>query len=356
MKRMRPASSAAPQSRTRGWRTPTGPMPVMTSRSGRCPWRTTRPKSARFGGSLPATDGFAASISVAATICDCPSPPKGRPYPRETARARANLDQRPSDIRNMELNLIINRYIVAILCIITSIVVYEPDARAQQGANNPWRMAYAAQRAQNYAEAMRWFQQIYLQGAGSVGPYDALGDRAMAAEQIGDLYADGLGVPRDYSMAAQWYQRSTAVGQTLPGNGSRARLGILYAWGLGVPQNRAIARQLFAQISGNAGQSYIDLLDNNLLPRSFAEVRDAMGRLAALKRQQQARRDAQEAAREAAAEREARLHPSTPLARSTSQGSTSQGCSLTDAFVTGPWMFSHGGGMITGMWAGNGCH
>src|SRR6202040_2764693 len=34
--------SAASRSRTRGWRTATGPMPVMISRSGRWPWRTTR--------------------------------------------------------------------------------------------------------------------------------------------------------------------------------------------------------------------------------------------------------------------------------------------------------------------------
>src|SRR6516162_4660904 len=34
--------SAASRSRTRGWRTATGPMPVMISRCGRWPWRTTR--------------------------------------------------------------------------------------------------------------------------------------------------------------------------------------------------------------------------------------------------------------------------------------------------------------------------
>src|SRR5882724_764027 len=34
--------SVASRSRTRGWRTATGPMPVMISRSGRWPWRTTR--------------------------------------------------------------------------------------------------------------------------------------------------------------------------------------------------------------------------------------------------------------------------------------------------------------------------
>src|SRR5262252_4097157 len=39
--RMR-APSVASRSRTRGWRMATGPMPVMTSRSGRWPWRTTR--------------------------------------------------------------------------------------------------------------------------------------------------------------------------------------------------------------------------------------------------------------------------------------------------------------------------
>ncbi len=39
--RMR-ASSVASRSRTRGWQTATGPMPVMIARSGRWPWRTTR--------------------------------------------------------------------------------------------------------------------------------------------------------------------------------------------------------------------------------------------------------------------------------------------------------------------------
>src|SRR5450759_2621861 len=38
--------AAASRSRIRGWRTPTGPMPVMISRSGRCPWRTTRRRPA----------------------------------------------------------------------------------------------------------------------------------------------------------------------------------------------------------------------------------------------------------------------------------------------------------------------
>jgi len=275
--------------------------------------------------------------------------------PETQAYRDGRIVQRCGSSENLEANLMINRYIVAILCIITSIVVYGSDARAQQGANNPWIIEEAAERAQNYAEAMRWLQQIYLQGAGHVDPYDLLRDRAMAAVRIGDLYADGVEIPRDYSMAAQWYQRSMAVGDTLPGNWSRARLGILYAWGLGVPQSRAMARQLFLADSAGAGeaQNLVDLLDNNLLPRSWRDLRDAMGRLAALKAQQQAR---DEAAREAAAEREARLHPSPPPSQSPARSTQQQGCSLTDAFATGPWMYNHAGGMITGMWAANGCH
>ena len=38
LNRMRSPASAA-RSRTRGWRTATGPMPVMIARSGKCPWR-----------------------------------------------------------------------------------------------------------------------------------------------------------------------------------------------------------------------------------------------------------------------------------------------------------------------------
>src|SRR5215213_3265416 len=63
---MRPASSsAAPRSRTRGWRTPTGPMPVITSRAGRCPWRTTRLKPEAVFRSICLARNSATSASIA---------------------------------------------------------------------------------------------------------------------------------------------------------------------------------------------------------------------------------------------------------------------------------------------------
>src|SRR5689334_7246324 len=62
---MRPASSAAPRSRTRGWRTPTGPMPVITSRSGRCPCRTTRLRPVAVFRSTCLARNSATSASIA---------------------------------------------------------------------------------------------------------------------------------------------------------------------------------------------------------------------------------------------------------------------------------------------------
>src|SRR3954451_10464395 len=62
---MRPASSAVPRSRTRGWRTSTGPMPVITSRSGKCPCRTTRRKLVAVFRSACLARNSATSASIA---------------------------------------------------------------------------------------------------------------------------------------------------------------------------------------------------------------------------------------------------------------------------------------------------
>src|SRR5664280_576864 len=66
---MRSPPSAA-RSRTRGQRTATGPMPVMISRSGRCPWRTSRARPSSVSLSVwpprkPATSASTACASSA---------------------------------------------------------------------------------------------------------------------------------------------------------------------------------------------------------------------------------------------------------------------------------------------------
>src|ERR1700747_3553124 len=82
--RMR-APSAASRSRTRGWRTATGPMPVMISRSGRWPWRTTRrwPVSVLRSACLPKNSAASAST---AWVRSARAPPR-RISVRESVKA-----------------------------------------------------------------------------------------------------------------------------------------------------------------------------------------------------------------------------------------------------------------------------
>src|SRR6266446_827205 len=57
------------RSRTRGQRTATGPMPVMISRSGRCPWRTSRwrPSSVSLSAWLASKTATSASTACASS-------------------------------------------------------------------------------------------------------------------------------------------------------------------------------------------------------------------------------------------------------------------------------------------------
>ena len=63
-KRMRSEPSPT-RSRTRGQRTATGPMPVMISRSGRCPWRTGRWRPSSVSLSMWQLSNAATSASTA---------------------------------------------------------------------------------------------------------------------------------------------------------------------------------------------------------------------------------------------------------------------------------------------------
>jgi TPR repeat protein len=52
----------------------------------------------------------------------------------------------------------------------------------------------------NYTEAMRWYRMAADQG-NDLGQYN-----------IGNLYANGLGVPRDLGQARQWWRKAAASG------------------------------------------------------------------------------------------------------------------------------------------------
>jgi TPR repeat protein len=101
-------------------------------------------------------------------------------------------------------------------------------------------MLYANGRGvpQDYTMARNWWEKSAAQG------------HAKAQAQLGVLYANGWGVPQDYAQARQWYENAAAQGNAW----AEAQLAVLYANGQGVPQDHTTARQWWekAALHGNA--------------------------------------------------------------------------------------------------------
>ena len=102
---------------------------------------------------------------------------------------------------------------------------------ASQGS--PWAQTqlgqlYANGRGvpQDYATARGWYEKAAAQS------------HAGAQAQLGQLYANGLGVPQDYTKARQWWEQAALQGNAL----AQFNLGQLYVYGRGVPQHYATAR------------------------------------------------------------------------------------------------------------------
>jgi TPR repeat protein len=79
----------------------------------------------------------------------------------------------------------------------------------------------------NYAQALAWYQRA------------AAGGDERAMFNIGLLYANGLGVPKDFAEAREWYERAAAGGDER----AMFNIGLLYASGQGVAQDDTKARQ-----------------------------------------------------------------------------------------------------------------
>jgi hypothetical protein len=77
----------------------------------------------------------------------------------------------------------------------------------------------------------------------------AQGD-ADAQHNLGIMYADGIGVPQDYTKARQWYEKAATQGNAT----AQVALGLLYSQGQGMPKDYTKARQWFekAAAQGNA--------------------------------------------------------------------------------------------------------
>lgn len=93
---------------------------------------------------------------------------------------------------------------------------------------------YVAYDRANYQTALR----VWMEGA-------MAGD-AEAQNNVGEIYAKGLGTEPDYAMAFQWFRKAADQGY----GRAKINLGFLYEQGLGVAQDQAMALNLYREASG----------------------------------------------------------------------------------------------------------
>ena len=98
------------------------------------------------------------------------------------------------------------------------------DRRAQMWLGAAYEQGWFGKT--NFHEAVKWFRR-----AASQGDPDA-------QVSLGQMYADGEGVHQNYTLAAKLYRRAAEHAQDFGGAGQgRNNLGLLYMEGLGVPKD-----------------------------------------------------------------------------------------------------------------------
>lgn len=93
----------------------------------------------------------------------------------------------------------------------------------------------AAHKCKDYAAALKEFRPLAEQG------------NADGRFNLGLMYANGQGVPQDYTMAPTWYLTSADHGYAR----AQYHLGVFYAHGVLVPKNLVIAYALYNAAAAN---------------------------------------------------------------------------------------------------------
>lgn len=138
-------------------------------------------------------------------------------------------------------------------------------AQGNASAQNQLGQLYASGQSvpRDYATARRWFEKAAAQGHG------------WAQNQLGHLSADGLGGPQDYTKARQWWEQAAAQGVAQ----AQYNLGQLYANGRGGPQDYATARSWYEKAAAQGhswaqaqlGQLYVN---GHGVPKDYTKARD----------------------------------------------------------------------------------
>jgi TPR repeat protein len=106
---------------------------------------------------------------------------------------------------------------------------------------------------------MKWYRKAAEQG------------NALAQNNLGSMYRDGLGVPQDHAEAMKWYRKAAEQGNALAQN----NLGFIYSTGRGVAQDYILAHLWFnlAAAAGDKNSTTLrEQLALNMTPAQIAEA------------------------------------------------------------------------------------
>ncbi len=121
-------------------------------------------------------------------------------------------------------------------------------------------LAFAAYERNDYSTAFAGFKKLAAQGDGD------------AQNNLGNMYREGKGVPRDDQQAVAWYRKAAEQWCSY----SQYNLGLMYAYGLGVPKDEQSAYFWFLLASAQGHQDAAkscDLFEGFLSPEQRATAK-----------------------------------------------------------------------------------
>ena len=114
---------------------------------------------------------------------------------------------------------------------------------------------------QDYVQARQWYEKAAIQGDAS------------AQLNLGVLYENGSGVPKDYQLALFWFRRSANRGNAM----TLTKLGRMYEHGNGVPQDVVQAQKWYilgAADGDKLGAELRDALAKRMTPAQIFQAQE----------------------------------------------------------------------------------
>ena len=132
-------------------------------------------------------------------------------------------------------------------------------AMALASPQDDFEKGLAADNAQDYHEAVRWYRKAAEQGDAS------------AQTNLGFMYAEGHGVAQNYAEAVRWYRKAAEQGSAI----AQTNLGIMYRKGRGVAQDYVQAHK-WLNIASALGHKYAkpgrQLVESGMTAQQIAEA------------------------------------------------------------------------------------